>query len=77
MRELRALGDPHFMGNGKARFRHGMRLCAVDHRWDVLNQRAAERDVEYLHAATNREDRKTGLGRRTDQRDLVLVPARL
>jgi hypothetical protein len=50
---------------------------AVDHRRNVLQERAAKRDIQNLHPAADREDRQLGVHRGLDERYLVFVPSRL
>jgi hypothetical protein len=48
---------------------------AVHHRGNVLHERAAEGDVQHLHAAADREDVQAGPDRGARQGDLVRIPA--
>ncbi len=63
------------IGAVKAARRSAM-LLVPEQVGQVLEQRAAERDIEYLHSAADAEHRQIALDRAADQRDLGLVSLR-
>src|SRR5438105_8249801 len=69
--------QPHLVRDREARLLDPMLDVRADFLGDVLDERAAARDVQDLDAAADREDRKVGLDRPPHQLDFVLVAARL